>query len=131
MRRAILTLALSALAGCATPTMYHWGAYDDTLYRYYKTPAEREAFVASLKTIVLEAEQEGRRVPPGVHAEYGFALYEEGLFDQAIVYFQKERDQWPESRVLMEKMIRNAQQAKQKAPPTPPAQGPAGALEKR
>lgn len=129
MRRAIPILCL-ALAACGGPaTMYHWGAYDSTLYSYYKTPAEREAFVEGLKTVVLEADQEGRRVPPGVCAEYGFALYEEGKFDQAIVYFKRERDKWPESRVLMEKMIRNSEQAAQKAPATP-AQGPAGALEK-
>ncbi len=130
MRRAILALALAASAGCATQTMYYWRGYDDTLYRYYKTPAEREAFVAGLKIVILEAEQKGLRVPPGAYAEYGFALYEEGQFEPAIVYFQKEGDMWPESRVLMTKMIGNARQAKQKAPATPPAQGPAGALEK-
>ncbi len=62
-----------------------------------------------LKTVVLQAEQAGKRVPPGVYAEYGYALYEEGQYGPAIEYFKKEHEQWPESRVLMEKMIRNAQ----------------------
>ncbi len=131
MRRALAAVAAAALSGCAAQTMYHWGGYDDALYGHYKAPADREAFVEKLKTIILEAEQQDRRVPPGAYAEYGFSLYEEGQFDQAVVYFQKERDLWPESRLLMEKMIRNAGQAKQKAPVTPPAQGPAGALEKK
>ncbi len=130
MRGLPIVLALATVSGCATQTMYAWGGYDDALYGHYKNPADQEAFVARLKTIILEAEQQGRRVPPGAYAEYGFALYEEGQFDQAAAYFQKEGDIWPESRVLMAKMIRNAQQAKSKAPPVQPTQGPAGALEK-
>jgi len=119
----------AALQGCATPTYYAWGAYDDALYAHYKNPQEREAFVENLKKVLLEAEKEGRRVPPGINAEYGYALYEEGRYVEAVVYFQKERDQWPESLVLMEKMIRNAQRQKPASPT--PAQGPAGTLEKR
>lgn len=130
MRRLPIVLALSAASGCATQTMYAWGGYDNALYSHYKNPADHEAFVAQLKTVILEAEQQGRRVPPGTYAEYGFALYEEGQFDQATAYFQKEGDIWPESRVLMAKMIRNAQQARSKVAPAQPTQGPAGAIEK-
>ncbi len=131
MTRGTASLALAALcaAGCVPPTMYHWNAYDETLYRHYKNPQEREAFVESLKETMLEAEQEGRKMPPGIYAEYGYALYEEGQPQQAVVYFQKERDKWPESRFLMEKMIRNAEKRAGQAPPAP-AKGPAGALEK-
>jgi len=126
---------LAALAGCAPPTMYHWGSYDQSLYRHYKKPAEREEWVEALRTTILEAEQEGRRVPPGLYAEYGYALFEEARLPEAITYFRRERDQWPESREFMEKMIRNAElrAGKQAGPPalTPAAaQGPAGALEK-
>jgi hypothetical protein len=119
----------AALQGCAASTYYAWGGYDEALYAHYKNPQEREAFVANLKKVLLAAEQEGRRVPPGINAEYGYALYEEGQYVEAVVYFQKERDQWPESRVLMEKMIRNAQRQKPASPT--PAQGPAGTLETR
>jgi len=48
-------------------------------------------------------------VPPGIYAEYGFALYEKGNFPDAIKFFKLESDKWPESRVLMAKMIRNAE----------------------
>jgi hypothetical protein len=125
---AATVLLATAMQGCATPTHYAWGSYDDTLYSHYKNPQEREKFVENLKKVLLESEQDGRKVPPGINAEYGYALYEEGQYTEAVVYFQKERDLWPESRVLMEKMIRNAQRQK---PATPtPAQGPAGTLEK-
>ena len=126
----VALLGAAALSGCATESgLYRWGGYDDALYSHYKNPQDRAAFVKRLKTIVLEAEQSGRKVPPGIYAEYGYALYEEGQYDQAATYFQKERDLWPESRTFMEKMLRNAQ--RQAAPGAGPGpQGPAGALEK-
>ena len=131
---AAAAVALGA-AGCKPRTLYHWNGYDDSVYRHYKNPQDREAWVEALKIAVLEAEQQGRKVPPGLYAEFGYALYEEGAFPQAITYFQKEREKWPESRVLMDKMIRNAE--RRAGQPSPPAlapasvQGPAGALEKR
>jgi hypothetical protein len=43
-----------------------------------------------------------------LYAEYGFALYEAGRIDEAVIYFRKEKEKWPESAVIMDKMIRNA-----------------------
>jgi hypothetical protein len=132
MTRPILlaVAALAAASGCAQKSaLYHWGPYDDTLYAHYKHPDDREAFVAGLKTMILEAEQRGEKVPPGGYAEYGYALYEEGQYPLAVTNFKKERELWPESRVLMEKMIRNAER-KAGSPAKTPARGPAGALQR-
>jgi hypothetical protein len=141
-RAALLATAVAlAASGCAQKSaLYHWGTYDESLYRHYKNPQEREAWVESLKTAILEAEQDGRRVAPGLYAEYGYALYEEGKPKDSIVYFEKEKTKWPESRPLMEKMIHNAERraglaspAAAKAAAKTPAsstRGPAGALEK-
>ena len=100
-------VALLFLGGCATQK-YVWDGYDNTLYAYYKDPAGREKFVEKLKETILKAEQVGK-VPPGIYAEYGYTLYEDKNFLEAINYFQKEHDLWPESRFFMEKMIKNAQ----------------------
>jgi hypothetical protein len=126
--------ALLLASGCVRQSTYHWGRYDDTLYRHYKKPAEREAFVEGLRTTILEADEQGLRVPPGICAEYGYALYEEGRLPEAISFFQRERTQWPESQVLMDKMIRNAElrAGKKAGPPAlapAAATGAAGALE--
>jgi hypothetical protein len=128
-RPVLLVLLVVAASGCASQSsMYHWGAYDSALYGHYRKPAEREAWVEALKTALLEAEREGRRVPPGLYAEYGYALLEEGKSKEAVTYFEKEKAKWPESTVLMQKMIRNAGQR-----PIQPAalRGPAGQVEVR
>ncbi|GJL77494.1 MAG: hypothetical protein NPINA01_04830 [Nitrospinaceae bacterium] len=74
---------------------------------YYKNPAERNQYVEALEEIILESEKDGN-IPPGLYAEYGYVFYEEGNYDKAVIYFQKEHAVWPESRVFMNKMIRNA-----------------------
>jgi len=109
--------------------MYRWGGYDQALYDHYKNPQRRDEFVAKLSGIIQEAEAKGALVPPGCYAEYGWALYEEGRASEAVVYFEKESKQWPESRPLMEKLIRNA--ARAKAPASAPAAVPASAVEEK
>jgi hypothetical protein len=124
----LLLLALAA-GGCSAPdSYYHWGRYNEALYAHYHSPRDREAWVEALKTALLEAEQRGARVPPGLYAEYGYALLEEGDTRQAIAYFKKEQEVWPEARFFMEKMVRNAEQMGRQ--PRPPATGPATELEK-
>lgn len=125
-RALLAAAALSAAAGCAPPTLYAWGGYDEALYRHYRHPHDRGAWVERLRTLVLEAQERGRRVPPGVQAELGYALLEEGRTGEAIGWFRREQEQWPEARVLMDKMIRLAE----RRPAAPPgATGPAGATE--
>jgi hypothetical protein len=127
-RTAILAGAVAvAAAGCTPPTMYHWKGYDTRLYKHYKSPQDRESWVEGLRTAILEAETSGLKVPPGLYAEYGYALYEEARFPDAISYFRKEHEKWPESRPFMEKMIRNAE--RRAGGPQPATAGPAGALE--
>lgn len=127
---AAAVFALSVLAqGCASPRKYAWGNYDTTLYAHYKSPQNLEAHLERLEEIVRSAEAESPgRVPPGLYAEYGYALYEAGRTDEAIYWFEKEKAQWPESNVLMEKMIRNARRRQQiqNGPSAAPAAGAGG-----
>jgi hypothetical protein len=107
LSKCLLGTALLVLAsGCAS-TRYDWNNYDSLLYKHYRNPANVEEFTEKLQKAVLAAEQ-AQRVPPGLYAEYGYLLYERGSYQLAIDYFRKEKQLWPESRVLMEKMINNA-----------------------
>lgn len=121
--------AAAALAACAPGSQYYWNGYDTALFRHYKNPQDRADFVESLKATILGAEQSGMKVPPGICAEYGYALYEEGQAAEALPWFQREKETWPESTVLMDKMIRNAQRRVSQPPPA--GKGPAGAAEDR
>lgn len=100
-------LCVTVATGCVQ-TRYAWKDYDQKLYQHYKDPAQYDAFVEQLKVIVIEGEEAGK-VPPGLYAEYGFTLYEKGRFEESAKYFKLESEKWPESRVLMAKMINNAE----------------------
>ena len=95
---------LFSLIGCGAQSRYNWNSYDTKMYKHYKNPNEREAFIESLKEIIDNAEPNGK-VPPGIYAEYGFVMYEQGNNQEAILYYQKEANKWPESRVFMTKLI--------------------------
>ncbi len=106
-RLCVLSLSVAVMSGCVN-TRYAWLDYDQKLYQHYKEPANYDQFIEQLRVIVVDGEASGK-VPPGLYAEYGFALYEKGRFEEAAKYFKVESDKWPESRVLMAKMINNAE----------------------
>jgi len=102
-----LLLCLTLASGCVQ-TKYGWYDYDQKLYRHYRDPGQQEVFLEQLKEIV-ERGTSSNRIPPGLFAEYGYVLYETGKFNEATRYFDLEGKKWPESRVLMAKMVKNAQ----------------------
>ncbi|MGE5190199.1 MAG: DUF4810 domain-containing protein [Gemmatimonadota bacterium] len=110
----LLLIPAAALlaAGCGPKTLYNWRGYDDSLYAHYKSPQDHAKHIERMQRIVTETEAAGLKMPPGVYAEYGYALLEESRFDESVTYFNKEKETWPESAVLMEKMVRNVARLK-------------------
>ncbi len=98
----------AGLAGCAPPTLYQWGEYEDSLYRRYvkEDSAGAEAY---LRETLVAAELKSR-VPPGVYADYGFLLYRRGDYAGAIAKFEQEKRAFPESAALMSRLIERIQQ---------------------
>jgi len=94
----------TVVAACSAKTQYEWGDYNKALLSYYKNPQEVAEFSEKLRESVEEAEGAGK-VPPGLYAEYGYALLELGDEQAALAYFAKEQETWPESAYLMTKVI--------------------------
>jgi hypothetical protein len=98
-----------ALCGCATHTQrYAWGNYDPSLYAYYKDPAKEAALEQSLTASISAADSHQGQVPPGIYAEYGYLQLQQGKNAVAVEFFNKEKAQWPESTVFMDRMIKVA-----------------------
>ena len=104
MRYTLLLIVIMFFTGCAVQK-YSWNNYDNVLYQHYKDPTQSEIYIEQLKNIVQEAELSDN-VPPGIYAEYGYTFFERGQYNDAKIYFQKEYDKWPESRVFMTKIIK-------------------------
>lgn len=102
----ILLLAMFA-ASCAPPSLYYWGDYPNTLYKYRKDADESSLtkHVQELEVIIKTSKRKGIRVAPGLHAELGYYYLLMNNFDGASSMFEIEKEVYPESSVLMEKMI--------------------------
>ena len=110
MNRILMLGALLALTACAVPQKkYEWGTYEQSLYEYYKAPANAVALAASIEATIAGAEKAGRPVPPGMYAEYGYLLLQQGRSQDAAGFFTKEKARWPESATLMSRMIKLAE----------------------
>jgi hypothetical protein len=97
---------LTVLAGCAPTGLYNWGGYEKDLYFYYKDPQNIDEYTEELAKLV-EDDTKADRVPPGMYAEYGYILYEQGETEKAREYFVKEKEKWPESAAFMDLAIQN------------------------
>ncbi len=107
-------LAASLLTGCVAPPRYNWGDYEQSMYSYYRDPAKSAEFAASLQKTIDTAEQVHGIVPPGVYAEYGYLLLQQGKAKDAGAYFAKEKAKWPESTYLMDSMMKMSAKTSEK-----------------
>jgi len=87
--------------------MYQWGGYDAMLYQSYKNPEKVIALRAGLESHIAQMELSKQKVAPGLYAELGTIYLQEGDSTKAVAMYTKERDAWPESRGLMDGLIKN------------------------
>lgn len=98
--------------GCATSNdMYYWGDYSDSLYDYKKDPgveslAEHKEV---LENIIEESNERNLRIPPGVCAELGYIYTAQNNTTEAIRLFRMEKQIYPESTILMDRLISQTQ----------------------
>lgn len=108
-------LALGVLAvawlttGCQSQSVYYWGHYQQVVYSTYadpgKTPAELQ--VRTMEEDKQKAASAHKPLPPGFHAQLGYLYYQLGKPDAAKQEFVAEETQFPESTVLMDRMLAN------------------------
>lgn len=111
MKKLLIALALASmfLTGCANK-LYQWGDYggfDSKLYQSYKNPEKALEFRQGLEVHINEMEASKQKVAPGLYAELGTLQLQAGDTNKAVAMYIKERDAWPESRVLMDALINN------------------------
>ncbi len=117
LRGVVVCFLVAGLPISCAPQQYVWGSYETELYGYYKDPDRLENLMMALETAIAEGEKltkktssasgaKTRRVAPGLYAEYGYLLMIKNEGAKAKSYFKKEKQSWPESTILMDKMIK-------------------------
>lgn len=114
MRFVTFLLCALLLSGCVTtaPRQYQWGSYEDMLYAGYKDTTKMDALKSGLEIQIAQLEKSQQKVAPGLYAELGTLYVQGGLTDKAVVMYGHERDTWPESKGLMDAMIKNLERSK-------------------
>lgn len=97
------------LVGCQSTDKYYWGHYESLVYLSYARPDEvpLPMQIETLQTDILQAAQEGKSVPPGVHAHLGYLYAKAGDKTRATQEFETEKKLYPEAAVLMDRLLIN------------------------
>lgn len=107
-RTTLVGLLLVALvAGCAPTMLYNYGSYSRTLYKYRKdSSAENlQKHMSELNRLIAYAEKGGKPVPPGLHGELGYFYLLTDDPATAEQHFRAEVALYPESGILMNRML--------------------------
>lgn len=106
-----LCVAAALLVGCASqpPQLYYWGSYEELIYESYAAPdiATAQMQVDKLEQDYQEARAQNKRMPPGWHAHLGYLYFQLGKLGEAQRSFVSEKAEFPESAVLMDRMLAN------------------------
>lgn len=106
----LLLLGSLVLVGCVSQpsALYSWGSYPEQSYLMYSQPqkAAPSAQIAKLEAEIETAKGKNLAVPPGLYAHLGLMYSEQGNMNKAVEYFQLERQVYPESTVLMDRLLK-------------------------
>ncbi|MBC8321490.1 MAG: DUF4810 domain-containing protein [Bacteroidetes bacterium] len=113
--KTINLLLILLIVGCAPQTMYYWGNYSNTLYKYKKdaTPEMLDKHKTELLDIISKSNEKGLRIPPGINAELGYIFLLQEQNDQAMVYLNKEKSTYPESTKFIDDLLNNLNEGEQ------------------
>lgn len=102
-------MAVLFVAGCRSPDIYYWGHYENLIYGEYAKPdkATPEFQAGVMEEDMHKAAALNKPLPPGFHAHLGYLYYQMGKADLAIAEFQKEKAEFPESTIFMDRLISN------------------------
>lgn len=120
VRCALPAILVFALGACASRSIFYWGDYETAIHDRL-VENNGNAGEQNLIQTITAAEQSGKKVAPGLYADYGFMLYRRGNLEGAILYFDKERKTFPEATLLMGKLI---DKIREKQDPVPRSETP-------
>jgi len=101
----LASLALFAilLAGCGNAggprSLYYWdGTYSSSLYSYLNEEGDATEQISHLENLIQTSIQKGYKVAPGLYAHLGLLYLNNGNLGVANANFDKEVENFPESR---------------------------------
>lgn len=110
MKKLLLMVAvIASLVSCGSPkTLYSWYNYEDATYQYNKRHTDELKVKMMEQYLKMTKKQKGTRrvVPPGLYAEYGYALYMGGKKEEGLDFLKQEIKLYPESETYISRIIK-------------------------
>lgn len=96
------------ITSCApTTNLYSWYDYENATYQYSKKHTDQLQEMVQKQYQKMDNQKGLRKtVPPGLYAERGFMLVNQGKKEEGIEYLKKEIALYPESSVFISKIIK-------------------------
>ncbi|MFC1887179.1 DUF4810 domain-containing protein [Candidatus Cloacimonadota bacterium] len=103
----LVVLLATVFTGCYQTSLYYWGNYSQSLYKYKKAPSDEalQDHMKSIEKIITQSVSYKKQVPPGIYSEYGYYLFLEGRYFEALQYFNLEIQNYPESEKFVNFLI--------------------------
>ena len=104
----MMSSCLSAKQLDEQQVMYDWDNYSEVTYNYVmgKDKKSRAEMMTMYESIIVNGEDSiSGRVPPGVYADYGYMLVEQGNEIEGVEYLKKEIELYPSSEPFLRKII--------------------------
>lgn len=101
-------LATPLLSGCVSrpPPLYFWGDYQAQIYARFKGERGPQEQILALEEVRETAGAQGKALPPGFRAHLGMLYGETGRTDLFKENLEAEKNQFPESAVLMDFLLK-------------------------
>jgi hypothetical protein len=108
-RTAALVVCL-ILAACANQdhSLYHWNGYQEQIYEGFQIESGNTSPDKRLQKLQEEQQKAATKhkpLPPGYQAHMGFLYFQTGQADKAVMAFEAEKKQFPESAVYMDLVL--------------------------
>ena len=115
---ALLLAAAVLLGGCGVgqPSLYTWQGYEQGLGEQFIN-SDPAAALTAYEAALTDIQQRNGRVPPGLYGDYGFLLYLRGDAGGAVAAFRREKELFPESTALMDRLIARVEERQAGATP--------------
>lgn len=104
-----ISITVLLLASCTTQKpLYSWGKYEITSYNYLKNSDEKstQKLIETYQQIIEKQKGTRNAIPPGVCADYGFLLLQEGKTNEGKELLMKEIALYPESKVFINRILK-------------------------
>lgn len=102
------SVLLAAPATAVAAPLYSWYDYQESAYRYMKKgdSASLSSLIQAYELIIRRQYGQRKAVPPGIYADYGWLLIKDGRMQEGRAMLEKEMELYPESAVLIQRMLR-------------------------